>query len=338
MPIPDAGGNTETSPGGAEASPGLPALWSGRSILSGAGALFMGVVLGVEVEGFAELALPSPGPPTGPGSTLLLAPFLACFGGPFALVASLLAVLPTASAARWASARFTGRDVWWWVPVVAVVLVTAGVAVLGAARRPGPGLLTLSWLTGTALLTAAALVARDSALNGGRLRRVLGYGMLAAVAVFGVGSAVFATGLVTEYRPPTVDAAELAGRWTDGKGGHAATVRRRHGARRCTDGSRLGGRARRGVGGRETPLHRARYVVLRARWNHHVAAESAARHRGLLLRRGLRGLEDQRDSGPARTQPGVRRHGLTGLVHAQSVRGPSRPNLPDLGGGPRRRT
>ncbi|MFJ9678037.1 hypothetical protein ACIRP2_08275 [Streptomyces sp. NPDC101194] len=218
MPIP-AAGNAEKTPGDAEALHGLPELWTGRSILAGAGALFMGAVLGVEVAGFAELAVPSPAPPDGPGTSLLLTPFLVCFGGPFALVASLLAVLPTASAARWASARFTGRDVWWWVPVVAVVLMTAGAAVFGFARRPGAGPLILGWFTGAVLLTGAALMARDAALRGGRLRRILGYGVLAAVAVFGLGTAVFTTGLITEYRPPRVDAARLVGAWNDGEGG-----------------------------------------------------------------------------------------------------------------------
>ncbi|WP_405685494.1 hypothetical protein [Streptomyces sp. NBC_00057] len=218
MPIP-AAGNAETMPGGAKTPPGLPELWTGRSILAGAGALFMGAVLGVEIAGFAEVAAPAPVPPDGPGMTLLLTPFLVCFGGPFVLVASLLVVLPTASVARWASARFTGRDVWWWVPVVAVVLVTAGVAVSGLTRRLSVGLLILGWLTGAVLLTGAALLARDAALHGGRLRRILGYGVLATVAVCGIGAVVFATGLVTEYRPPKVDAAQLVGTWTDGEGG-----------------------------------------------------------------------------------------------------------------------
>ncbi|MFE7039212.1 hypothetical protein ACFU9X_07085 [Streptomyces atratus] len=218
MPI-SAAGDGGTTARDAEASPALPDLWTGRSILAGAGALFMGAVLGVEVAGFAELAAPAPVPPDGPGMTLLVTPFLVCFGGPFVLVASLLVVLPTASAARWASARFTGRDVWGWVPIVAVAPVTAGVAAFGITRHPGPGPLALSWPAGAVLLTGAALLARDAALHGGRLRRILGYGALAAVAVFGIGATVFATGLVTEYRPPRVDATQLVGNWTDGEGG-----------------------------------------------------------------------------------------------------------------------
>ncbi|WP_327369186.1 hypothetical protein [Streptomyces sp. NBC_01217] len=214
-----AGGDAEATPGGAEASPGLPDLWTGRSILAGAGALFTGTVLGFEIAGFAELAVQAPAPPDGPAKALLVSPFLVCFGGPFALLASLLVVLPTASTARWASGRFTGRDVWWWVPVVAVVPVTAGAAAFGITRRPGPGLLTLSWPAAAVLLTGAALLARDAALHGGRLRRTLGRGALAAVVVFGIGAAVFATGLVAEYRPPKVDAAQLVGNWTDGQGG-----------------------------------------------------------------------------------------------------------------------
>lgn len=217
----DSGGSRDSrgAPGGAEATTGLPEVWTGRSILAGAGALFVGAVLGVEVNGFVELAAQAPVPPDGPGTALLIQPFLTCFGVPFALLASLLGVLPTVSTARWASGRLTERDVWWWVPVVAVVLVGAGAAVFGITRRPEPGPLVLGWLAGTALLTGAALLARDAALYGGRLLRILGYGALSAVAVFGVGAALYATGLVTEYSPPKADAAELAGTWTDGQGG-----------------------------------------------------------------------------------------------------------------------
>lgn len=215
----DAAEDSRTAPGRSEASAGLPDIWTGRAILAGAGALFAGVVLGVEADGFVELAAQAPAPPDGPGMALFTLPFLTCFGVPFALVASLLVVLPTVSTARWASSRLTGRDAWWWVPVVAVVLVGAGAAAFGITRRPEPGLLVLSWLAGATLLTGAALLARDAALHGGRLLRILGYGALSTVAVFGIGATLYATGLVTEYRPPKVDAAQLAGTWTDGRGG-----------------------------------------------------------------------------------------------------------------------
>ncbi|MDK0521348.1 hypothetical protein [Streptomyces sp. ML-6] len=194
-------------------------MWAARPILAAACTLYMAAVLGVEINGFVELAAPAFGSPDGPGAVLLITPFLVCFGGPFALVASLLLVLPTVSAARWAGTRFTGRDAWWWVPVIASVVAAAGTAALGAAWRPGPGPSALVWLTGATLLTAAALVARRTALRGGRVRHVLGWGAVAAVAVFAIGTGVFATGLVPEYRPPRVDAAVLSGSWTDGEGG-----------------------------------------------------------------------------------------------------------------------
>ncbi|MET9916004.1 hypothetical protein ABZZ04_02845 [Streptomyces sp. NPDC006435] len=179
----------------------------------------MAAVLGVEINGFVELAAPAFGPPDGPGAVLLIMPFLICFGGPFALVASLLLVLPTLSAARWAGARFTGRDVWWWVPVIASVVAAAGAAALGASRHLGPGPSALGWLVAAVLLTAAALVARRTALRGGRIRHVLGWGTVVAVAVFAIGAGAFATGLATEYRPPRVDTAVLSGSWADGEGG-----------------------------------------------------------------------------------------------------------------------
>lgn len=195
----------------------LPELWVGRAIPAGAGALFVGAVLAVQIAGFVELARDAPAPPDGPGVGLLIVPWLVCFGLPFALMGSLLVVLPTASAARWASVRFTGRDLWWWVPVVAVSLATAVAAVCGAVLGSGPA--AVVWSAGAPVLTGAALLARSAALHGGRLLRILGYGTLTVVAVFAVGAAVFATGLATEYRPPKVDTTRLAGTWSDGGGG-----------------------------------------------------------------------------------------------------------------------
>lgn len=79
--------------------------------------------------------------------------------------------------------------------------------------------MAVTWLTSAALLTGAALIARDSALHGPRLLRTFGYGALAVAAVLVLGAGVFAAGLVTEYTPPKADAAVLAGAWTDGHGG-----------------------------------------------------------------------------------------------------------------------
>ncbi|MFD7069097.1 hypothetical protein ACFV97_17945 [Streptomyces sp. NPDC059913] len=211
--VPEPGSAPVSVPGDA------PTVWAARPILASACTLYMAAVIGVEIDGFVELVLPSAGPPPGPWAVLLIAPFLFCFGGPFALVASPLLVLPTVSAARWAGNRFIGRDAWWWVPVIASAVAGAGAAVLGAARHLDPGLSALGWLAATTLLTTAALVARRTALRGGRVRHVLGRGALIAVAVFAIGAGAFATGLVTEYRPPRVDAAVLSGSWTDGEGG-----------------------------------------------------------------------------------------------------------------------
>ncbi|MCX4447588.1 hypothetical protein [Streptomyces sp. NBC_01789] len=203
----------------AQAPDGPPPVWSGRAIVAGAGALYVGAALAAEVYGFVELTAEAPAQGDGPGGVMLILPFLTCFGVPSALVASLWLALPTVSAARWASARLTGRDAWWWVPALALLPVSAATAVVGVVKHPGAGALAWAWLTGAVLLAGAALVARDAALHGRRLLRVLGYGGLAAVAVLGVGAAAFGTGLVTEYSPPKTDAAGLVGTWTDGHGG-----------------------------------------------------------------------------------------------------------------------
>ncbi|NEC68543.1 hypothetical protein G3I41_28645 [Streptomyces sp. SID9727] len=193
-------------------------MWSGRSIVAGAGALLVGAFLALEVYGMVGTTVESPAPPEGPGGALLVVPFMGCVGGPAALWASLAVVLPLVWAARRLSGRVTGRDVWWWVPAVAAVAAVAVTAVVGIWTA-GAGPLALTWLTSAVLLTGAALIARDSALHGRRLLRTLGYGGLAAVAVFLVGVGVFGAGLATEYSPPKVTAAQLAGTWSDGHGG-----------------------------------------------------------------------------------------------------------------------
>ncbi|NED10353.1 hypothetical protein G3I33_02370 [Streptomyces sp. SID9124] len=193
-------------------------MWSGRAIVAGAGALFVGAVLALEVYGLADTAVESPAPADGPGGAVLVVPFMACFGVPAALWGSLAVVLPLVWAARRLSVRVTGRDVWWWVPVLAAVAALVVTAVV-AIWRPGAGPPAVIWLTSAALPAGAALIARDSALHGRRLLRTLGYGALAMVAVFVVGAGVFGAGLVTEYTPPKADAAGLAGTWTDGHGG-----------------------------------------------------------------------------------------------------------------------
>lgn len=202
-----------------EVPEGPPPVWSARSVLGGAAALFVGTALVYEAYGFAEMATETPVPPDGVGRMLLVWPFLSCFGIPFALAGNLLVVLPVVWAARRVSGAVSGRDAWWWVPVAALLPAAALTAVDGLARQPGPGEQALDGLVAHLLITGAALCARAAALHGLRLRRILGYGGLAAVAVFGVGGIAYGTGLLTEYRPPKVNAAQLAGIWRDGRGG-----------------------------------------------------------------------------------------------------------------------
>ncbi|RAJ68382.1 hypothetical protein K388_01130 [Streptomyces sp. KhCrAH-43] len=198
---------------------GPPPVWSAHPIVAGAAALFVGTALAFEVYGFAQIAAESPVPPEGVGRMLFVLPFLSCFGVPFALLGNLLVVLPLVWVARRAGSRLTGRDTWRWIPAVAVPPAVAVTVLAGIFLKPGPGDLALVWLTAQSLLTGAALYARDAALHGGRILRVLGYGAMAAVAVFGVGGIAYGAGLLTEYSPPKVTAAQLAGTWSDGHGG-----------------------------------------------------------------------------------------------------------------------
>ncbi|WP_234011755.1 MULTISPECIES: hypothetical protein [unclassified Streptomyces] len=199
---------------------GPPPVWSERLVVAGAAALYVGLMLAFEVYSFAEVTFESWAPPEGIGGGLLALPFSLCCGVPVALWVNLAVVLPVVWAARRVSGRLHGRDAWWWVPAIAVVpagLVTIAVTV---TLHPGPDALALTWTAGEALIAGPALLAREAGLHGRRLHpRIFGYGAVAVAVVFGIGMTAFRIGLLTEYRPPRVNAAALAGTWTDGHGG-----------------------------------------------------------------------------------------------------------------------
>ncbi|MGQ4484625.1 hypothetical protein ACN6LM_004613 [Streptomyces sp. SAS_281] len=204
-----------------EVPDGPPPVWSERLVVAGTAALYVGLMLAFEVYAFAERAMEAYAPLEGPGGGLLTLPLSLCCGVPVALWLNLAVVLPVVWAARRASGRVHGRDVWWWVPAVAAVPAGLITAVFAVTLHPGPGPSALTWTAGEALLAGPALLARDAALHVRRwlLPRIYGYGALAAVVVFGIGATAYGTGLLTEYRPPRLTAARLAGTWADGHGG-----------------------------------------------------------------------------------------------------------------------
>ncbi|MEU9318144.1 hypothetical protein [Streptomyces sp. NPDC048295] len=188
-------------------------LWEPRAITVSMAAVLMMAPTALEIVGFVEMAGESPMRSEGPGITLLVFPFLLCFGLPASLVGTMFGVLPTLSAAVWAGRWCAGRYVKWRILMVASCWAAA-VALWPAVTGGGPGAWLRMWLSGT-----AALLTRWALTRGRPYRTVIGIGLLSAVTVVAVGSLAYGTGLVEEYSPPPVHASDLAGTWNDGHGG-----------------------------------------------------------------------------------------------------------------------
>ncbi|MFD4001035.1 hypothetical protein [Streptomyces rubiginosohelvolus] len=149
---------------------------------------------------------------------ILFLPVLAVFATAIAGTLSVGLVFPTAWLSGVLGRRFGGREVWWWVPVVAgavsLVIVAAVVALAGGA---GAGAVALGWFLTTAALTVPALLWRS------RRKRVFGpvtlWGVAAVVLTAVLGGVGLGTGVLKEYRPPAFTSADLVGHWSDGHGG-----------------------------------------------------------------------------------------------------------------------
>ncbi|MFD9635299.1 hypothetical protein [Streptomyces violascens] len=148
---------------------------------------------------------------------ILALPFLAVVGVVLAAVVSAVLVLPAIWLSDALGRRFGGRTAWWWVPL-AIGAVTLATVVLMMPGDRAEWVRAIEWrLLAAGLLTAPALLGRS------RRRRlfvpVLLWGTLAVAGTGVVGALALGTGLLPEYRPPTVTPAALAGTWSDGKGG-----------------------------------------------------------------------------------------------------------------------
>ncbi len=81
------------------------------------------------------------------------------------------------------------------------------------------------WGSLTAALLPAALAARAAVRRvregrtGSVARKVTRHGLLAWLAIGAVGAGAYAAGLVSVYEPPRLTRSDLAGTWTDGRGG-----------------------------------------------------------------------------------------------------------------------
>ncbi|MFI9203563.1 hypothetical protein [Streptomyces sp. NPDC053048] len=142
-----------------------------------------------------------------------------------------VAVMPALGLAR-RSARGKGRTggplrTVGAVPVVsaAVVGVFGGIAALGSLSFAQPLRYLVWWGALTAALLPATLVGRAAARrvregrSGSVARRVMRDSALAWLVVGALGAGAYGTGLVSVYEPPRLTTSDLAGTWTDGRGG-----------------------------------------------------------------------------------------------------------------------
>ncbi|MFI1255801.1 hypothetical protein ACH4U6_18760 [Streptomyces netropsis] len=141
------------------------------------------------------------------------------------------AVMPTLALARRA-ARRAGRPegpLWVLGAVTAVsavvVAVFGGVVALGSLSLAPPLTYLLWWAALTVGLLPGALIARVAArrVRGGgsarTARRVARDGGLAWLVIAALGAGAYGTGLVSVYEPPRLEKSDLAGMWSDGRGG-----------------------------------------------------------------------------------------------------------------------
>ncbi|MEV0040310.1 hypothetical protein [Streptomyces sp. NPDC050804] len=155
---------------------------------------------------------------------VVMAPFLAAAGAVLGALLSAGVVMPLLVVAGWLGRRLSGREAWWWVPVVAAA--GAALPVLAVAVPAEAGLLAGfgGWLAVTAALAATALVARRlllpnrPRLSGGTMfGRVVLYGTLAVVTAGTLAGIALYAGF--GYEPPRLNTERAAGTWSDGKGG-----------------------------------------------------------------------------------------------------------------------
>ncbi|MGW0856504.1 hypothetical protein [Streptomyces sp. NPDC002690] len=148
---------------------------------------------------------------------LFLLPFLALPGALVGAVVSLLLVLPTVRLSEALGRRFTGREAWWWVPVV----FGTGLAPLGVLAALtgclGPIDAVSAWCAATVLLSVAALFTRVA--RKGLFGPIALWGTLAVLSVGVLGLMALDFGIIDPYAPPVVPRASMVGDWTDGKGG-----------------------------------------------------------------------------------------------------------------------
>ncbi|MEE1755761.1 hypothetical protein [Streptomyces sp. SP18CS02] len=197
----------------------------GGALLLSMGALFVEAVIGFVVLVVAGTTRESPNVAAYNGLGLFILPILLIMGAFAGFVVSSALVLPSVALGGRFGRRITGREARWGAPAAAAALVALPTLAVGVPAGAGPGTLFPTWLVGTVAVGAAALVARPVALRrptvglGRAVRRLAVYGALAVVGTGALGGVGLCTGLIEEYRPPSLSRERAVGTWSDGEGG-----------------------------------------------------------------------------------------------------------------------
>ncbi|MFF8387364.1 hypothetical protein ACF053_27500 [Streptomyces kanasensis] len=153
---------------------------------------------------------------------VVMAPLVAAVGAALGALLSLGGVVPLLAAAAWLGRRFSGREAWWWVPVLAAAGTAPPVLAVAVLAEVGPLAGLGGWLAATVALALAALVARRLLLpdrpwlsGGNMLGSVVVYGTLAIVvtgALAGIGLYAGIAARAGDVRPYATACATSAGR------------------------------------------------------------------------------------------------------------------------------
>lgn len=155
---------------------------------------------------------------------VIAAPFVAAAGAALAALLSIGAIMPLlAAAARLGRVR-SGREAWWWVPAVTAAATAPPVLAVAVLAEAGALGWFGGWLAATLSLAAPALVARRLLLpdrapvsGGAMFGWIALYGTLAAVTAFTLAGIALFAGI--GYEPPQFNEQQIAGTYSDGKGG-----------------------------------------------------------------------------------------------------------------------
>ncbi|MFE7614661.1 hypothetical protein [Streptomyces sp. NPDC057496] len=189
--------------------------------------LFVEAVIGTIALIVWEQTRESPGLPynaLGIIFLIVLAPFIAVAGAALGALLSVCVVMPLLVVAGWLGRRFSEREAWWWVPVLAAAGTAPPALAVSALVEAGPPAGLGGWLAATTATAVTALVARRLLLpdrprlsGGAMFGWVALYGTLAVVTVGALGGIGLYAGI--GYEPPRLSTERVAGTWSDGKGG-----------------------------------------------------------------------------------------------------------------------